>query len=86
MTSAQYVKAALANVEAALDESDQCLSLKATTPMQASYRPEPDTSAEFKLEGMRNNQELIGVFRWAIKIGWIDIAIEVLTLPTQRST
>jgi hypothetical protein len=82
MTSEQYVKAAIANVEATLNERGQRLPSKATTPMQANYRPELDTSAELKLEGMRYYQELIGVLRWAIELGRIDIAMEVSMLST----
>jgi hypothetical protein len=82
MTSEQYVKAAIANVEATLNESGQRLPSKATTPMQANYRPELDTSAELKLDGMRYYQELIGILRWAIELGRIDIIMEVSMLST----
>jgi hypothetical protein len=61
MTSEQYVKAAIANVETTLNERGQRLPSKATTPMQSNYQPELDTSAELKLEGTRYYQELIGV-------------------------
>jgi hypothetical protein len=59
--------------------------------MQTNYRPELDTSAELKLEGMRYYQDLIGVLKWAIELGRIDIAMEVLMLlltlcVTQRWT
>ena len=80
MTSEQYVKAAIANVEATLNESGQRLPLKATTTMQANYRPELDTSAELKLDGMHYYQELIGVRRLAIELGRIDTVMEVLML------
>ena len=40
MTSEQYVKAAIANVEAKRNESGQCLPTRCVTPMQANYRPE----------------------------------------------
>ncbi len=82
MTLEQYVKAAIANVETTLNERGQHLPSKATTPMQSNYRPELDTSAELKLEGMRYYQELIGVLRWAIELGRIDIVMEVSMLST----
>ena len=50
--------------------------------MQANYRPELDTSAELKLDGMRYYQELIGILRWAIELGRIDIIMEVSMLST----
>ncbi len=82
MTSEQYVKAAIANIEATLHESGQRLLSKATTPMQANYGPELNTSAELKLDGIRYYQELIGVLRWAIELGRIDIAMEISMLST----
>ena len=53
MSSEQYIKAAIANVEAALDEGGQRLPSRATTPIQANYRPELDTTAEINLQGVR---------------------------------
>ena len=82
LTSEQYVKAAIANVEAALDKSGQRLPSRATTPMQSGYRPELDDTAELNLSGMRYYQELIGVLRWAVEIGRIDILLEVALLSS----
>ena len=62
MSLEQYVKASIANVEAALESSGQRLPSRCTTPIQANYRPELDTTtAELKLEGIRYYQETIGV-------------------------
>ena len=82
MTSEQYVKAAIANVEFKLDESGQRLPTRCPTPLQGNYRPELDISAELKIEGVRYYQELIGVLRWAVELGRIDIAMEVSMLST----
>ncbi len=82
MTSEQYVKAAIANVEFKLDESGQRLPTRCTTPLQGNYRLELDTSAELKIEGVRYYQELIGVLRWAVELGRIDIAMEVSMLSS----
>ena len=82
MSSEQYVKASIANVEAALESSGQRLPSCCTTPIQANYRPELDTTAELKLEGIRYYQEMTGVLRWAIELGRIDIAMEVSMLSS----
>jgi hypothetical protein len=50
------MRAAIAKVETALDASGQKLSSRATTPIQAGYRPELDTSEELNLSGMRHYQ------------------------------
>ena len=82
MSSHEYVKAAVANVEAALDASGQRLPSRCTTPNQSNYRPELDTTPELNLKGMRYYQEQIGVLRWAVELGRIDIAMEVSMLST----
>jgi hypothetical protein len=82
MKSEQYDKAAKVNVEAAMDKSGQRLPSRATTPMQSGYRPELDATAESNLSGMRYDQELIGVLRWAVKLGRIDILLEVSLLSS----
>jgi hypothetical protein len=82
MSSEGYVKAAIANVEASLDSSGQRLPSRCTTPMRANYRPELDDSSELKIDGVRYFQELIGVLRWAVELGRIDIAMEVSMLST----
>jgi hypothetical protein len=82
MTSEQYVKAAIANVEFKLDESGQRLPTRCTTPMQGDCRRELNTSAELNIKGVRYNQELIGMLHWAVELGRIDIAMEVSMLST----
>jgi hypothetical protein len=69
MSSEQYVKAAIANVEAKLDKTGQCLPTRCNTPLQSGYRPELDVTVELKIEGIRYFQELIGVLRWSIELG-----------------
>lgn len=82
MTSEQYIKAAIANVESKLRQSNQRLPSRCTTPIQSNYRPELDVTAELNITGIRYYQELIGVLRWAIELGRIDIAMEVSMLST----
>ena len=53
MSSEQYVKAAIATVEASLGDSGQGLPSKCLTPMQSNYRPELDTTPELKIKGIR---------------------------------
>ena len=82
MSSEDYVKAAIANVEEALNATGQRLPSRCTTPMQANYRPELDETPELKIDGVRYYQELIGVLRWAVELGRIDIIMEVSMLST----
>jgi hypothetical protein len=41
-----------------------------------------ETSAELKADGVQYFQELIGVLRWAVEIGRVDILLEVSLLST----
>ena len=82
MSSHDYVKAAVANVEAALDASGQRLPSWCSTPIQSSYRPELETTPELNLKVMRYYQEQFGVLRWAVELGRIDTAMEISMLST----
>ena len=77
MSLEQYVKVAIANVENKLDKEGQCLPSRCLTPMKAGYQPEIDTSAKCKADGIQYFQELIGILRWACKLGHIDITTEI---------
>jgi hypothetical protein len=82
MSSEQYIKAAITNVEAKLDKEGQRLPSRCPTPIKTGYRPEIDTSAELKADGIQYFQELIGILRWACELGRVDIATEVSLLSS----
>jgi hypothetical protein len=46
----QYIKAAIANVEAKLDKEGQRLPSRFLSPMKSGYRPKIDTSAKLKID------------------------------------
>ena len=64
-----------------LGKSDMHL-LKCRTPMSTSYHPSEDVSKELSVEGVQFYQELIGILRWAVDIGRVDILLEVLLLSS----
>ena len=76
MSSEKYCRAAVANVEAKLDKAGQRLPTKCLAPLQNGYKPELDVSDELKAEGLNYYQELIGVLRWAVELGRVDILLE----------
>ncbi len=81
-SSEKYVSAAVANVEEKLKGVGREL-LRArfcTAPFANGYKPELDTSPELALEGHRYFQEIIGVLRWAVELGRIDILLETSLL------
>ena len=87
--SAQYVKAAVQNVEEYLAKKGKSLPAKATTPLSSQYRPEMDTTEELGPDDAAYYQSLIGVLRWMVELGRVDLCTEVsmmsshLCLPRQ---
>jgi len=82
MNCIQYLKEAIKNVELELSKSGHCLRGKPTTPMQAGYRPELDISPVLGPEQANYFQSLIGILRWAVELGHIDIHIDVALLSS----
>jgi hypothetical protein len=79
MSSIKYVQSAVHNVQeylAAL-HGDQKLHKKASGPFAGGYKPELDESPE--LDPLRANfyQSQIGIMRWYVALGRIDIITEV---------
>ena len=50
---------------------------KAETPLTATYRPKLDMSPELGPDDAAYYQSLIGMLRGVVKLGWIDICLEV---------
>ena len=82
MSPEKYVDAAVKNVEEKLAKDGLKLPCKCPTPMSAGYHPSDDVSAELTPTGLHYYQELIGVLRWAVEIGRLDILLEVSLLST----
>ena len=82
MTSEKYVTNAVRIVEELLNEDGHGKHLKTTAkvPVPSSYKPELDTSPELEPKLTSRYQQLIGVLRWAVKLGRVDIYLEVSLL------
>jgi hypothetical protein len=82
MSPQKYVDASVKNVEDKLAKDGLRLPSKCITPLQSSYHPSEDVSPELNSDGLKIYQELIGVLRWAIEIGRLDILLEVALLSS----
>ena len=51
--------------------------------MTIIYHPREDATKEMNAKGMQVYQELIGIIRWSVKIGRVDILLEVSLLLYQ---
>ena len=75
-SSSQYVQSAVKNVETYLSKTGGSLPRKAETPLQSSYRPELDVTPELKPAEAAYFQSLIGILRWMVELGRVDICLE----------
>jgi hypothetical protein len=85
MTSWDYIKAAVANIEEKLKKDGKRLPAKSQTPTIGAYNMELDGTPELDAEGITLYQELIGVLRWGTEIGRVDILTEVAMLSTYQA-
>ena len=80
MSAGEYVKRAIEEVERELAMEDSYLPKRVETPLSSGYRPELDFSLE--LDGAKVNyyQGLIGILRWIVELGRIDLIVPVSLL------
>jgi hypothetical protein len=83
MSSSKYVQAAVQNVQEYLKNNGYSkLKNKATAPFEATYRAEIEESPGLSPEMANSFQSQIGVLRWCVELGRIDIITEVSMLST----
>ena len=75
-SSSQYVQNAVANVESYLRQIGKSLPKRVKSPFSTNYRPEIDTTPELSPKEAAYYQSLIGILRWIVELGRIDIAVE----------
>ena len=81
MSSHTYVKEAVRNVEAYLEKQGKALKQsKMSSVLPNDYRPELDVSKLCDDEGISQYHQRIGVLRWAVELGRMDICTEVSML------
>jgi hypothetical protein len=79
MSSETYVKNAIINVKELLREDGRELRTtkrRGRTPLSISYKPELDQTTELPPAMISRYLQLIGILRWAIELGRIDITLE----------
>jgi hypothetical protein len=84
MSSSKYVQSAVQNVKECLAAlpGDQKLMKKASGPFAGGYNPELDESPELDPTRANFYQSQIGILRWCVELGRIDIITEVSMLST----
>ena len=80
--SSQYVKAAVENVKDYLSQCGSKLPEKAKTPIWTSYRSELNVMDVLNPTDLAYYQSLIGILRWMVELGRVDICLEVSMLSS----
>jgi hypothetical protein len=76
MSSHSYVKEAVRNVKEWLEKRDRTLKKRAPGVLPTGYRPELDVSDLCDEGDATYYQQLIGILRWTVELGRIDICCE----------
>jgi hypothetical protein len=82
-----YVKNSIKVVEDLFAEDGEGYSLKSSVknPFPSGYRPEVDVSSELDDKLASRYMQLIGILRWAVELGRIDIHHEVAILSQYQA-
>ena len=82
MPLGDYVKMAVKIVEYKLKGINQSLPTKFKVTVSPCHHPAVDEIPQLDEDGINTYQELIGVLRWLIEMGRVDILLEVALLLT----
>jgi hypothetical protein len=84
MSSSKYVQSAVQNIQEYLTAlpGDQNLLKKASVPFSAGYKADLDESSELDPVRVNSYQSQIGILRWCVELGRIDITTEVSMAST----
>jgi hypothetical protein len=83
MSPAKYVREAVKNVERHLEkEYGAKLPKRVSGPLPTNYRPEIDITQSLEGEEQSYYHSQIGVLRWIVELGRIDIVTEVSSLAS----
>ncbi len=81
-SSKEYVKQAIANVETELQANQCTLCGRYSTPMSSNYQPELDYTPFLDDKAANYYMELIGILRWIVELGRMDIMVDVSLLSS----
>jgi hypothetical protein len=80
MASNTYVRNMLNTVKELLKEKGKELRTtqrRGRTPLPVTYKPDLDVTMELEAAEISEYLQLIGMLRWAVELGRIDIALEI---------
>ena len=77
VSTSQYVREAVNNVERHLTAKGMSLNRRGTAPLSPGYCPEIDSSPELEIQDITYYQSLIGILRYMVEMGRINITCKV---------
>ena len=83
ISPSKYVQEAVTNVKEHLMQRGRKLCKRAPAPFPRDYRPEMDVTLELNDDDVSYYQSQIGVLRWIVELGRVDIIIKVSMLASQ---
>jgi hypothetical protein len=83
--SHDYIEQAVKSIDAKLEKEGSKLPKRCTTPLPAGYRPEIDATPELCVKDAAYYQELVGILRWGIELGRIDLNFECAVLSSHTA-
>ena len=85
-SSTQYVKSAVTNVKNYIAKGGRwSMPKNSNTPLTTSYRPELDVSPELNPEDASYYMSLVGILRWIVELGRVDICLEVSMMSSHMA-
>ena len=84
--SRDYAKLSLKNIEDRAKKYGFEVPTKVTTPMSSNYSPELDKSFELDVGGITFYQEIMGILRWMVELGRVDIHTELSMLSSYQAS
>jgi hypothetical protein len=83
MSPTKYVEESVKNVERYLEKNyDKKLPKRVSGPSPTNYRPELDITGELVGDDLSYYYSQIGILRWIVELGRIDIITEVSCLAS----
>ena len=84
-SSSQYVQNAVKNVDDYRYKHGLAPLQKSKAPWPTNYRPETDVTPELEPQQASYYQSLIGILRWIVELGRVDINMEVSAMASMMA-
>ena len=85
ISTSKYIQNDLKNIEGILIKHGLSLRKGMNSPLPGNYRPECDLTPECGTDNARLYASLIGILRWLVELGRVDISCEVSMMSSHTA-